>query len=332
MKHMGTKPNHIIYLTDTIISQAICRNEAAYNLICVAFESRLSLLSLQLPEENGDEFNWKYVQDIELLPRGTRCHLMTFSPDTSLVDNPKSVTICAAVDLCELRIYYTDLAGSTRYQLLKDHTAYINDISWVCGGRAISSVSDDCTCKFWKVEKDSPAVTFTTFSLISAAVAVRPHPTDPEIVLVAEKQGFIHIYNVLNNQSMFTVRTPNYPLMSVDWRHTHRSLIVAMADRNIFIYDMNRPPKPVKIVPVHEDIGRIVRLAPDPNRLMFASVGSPNSTMKVMEANSTDPVLDYELQQFSGLDFHQKLPYIVAPCDRRIFFWKLNLKSIPTNF
>lgn len=89
------------------------------------------------------------------------------------------------------------------------HTNYINAIAWDPEGRYVSSVADDNSCIIW-TNHDEQCSEHSVFYLKSAGMSVKWHPDDSEKILVAEKKGVIHMYNVVSILSQFSLqRTTN---------------------------------------------------------------------------------------------------------------------------
>ncbi|XP_023173589.1 nucleoporin Nup37 [Drosophila hydei] len=318
-----TEPDHSIMLSEPISCFEICENDFAYNLICVAQQKHLSLILIGLPEESG-AFVWNHVQDMEIPDEDARCHTIAFSPDTSLNCTPNKVSVCASIGKCNLTLFHTNLNDVTNVQCLRGHSSYINGIAWVCDGELLASVSDDFTCKFWNIGANFENV--ITFCLSSAGMSIKSHPEDPNKVLVAEKRGIVHLYNVRSKQTVVSVESPKFPLMSADWANNNRLFVTALAGGDIVTWDLSRPFVPADIKQVHEDGGRIVRFAPGSTEIAMATIGRPDLTLKVFVAKSTVPLIESPLKTYGGLAWHQRLPYISAASDRRLCFWKVQIK------
>lgn len=316
-------PDHTILLNDNISCYEICSNDFAYNLICVAQKNHLSLVLISLPEESG-EFLWNHVQDLGITEKDTRCQAIAFSPDTSLNCTPNKVTICAAIGQRDIKLFHTDLNQESSVQSLRGHTDYVNDLAWVCDGELLASVSDDFSCKFWNITTDLENV--ITFCLSSAGMSVKCHPEDSNKVLIAEKRGIVHLYNVRSKQTVVSVESPKFPLMSADWAHSNRLFVTALAGGDIVTWDLSRPLTPVDVKQVHEDGGRVVRFSPGSSEIAMASIGRPDLTLKVFVAKSTVPLIESSLKTYGGLAWHHRLPYISAASDRKLFFWKVQIK------
>ncbi|XP_017079857.1 nucleoporin Nup37 [Drosophila eugracilis] len=315
-----TEPDFTIPLNSNIQCFEICTNDFAYNLMAVALKKQLMLILVGLPEESGGDFGYTQLQEIEV--GDLKCtSALAFSPDTSLNCTPNNVTICAAHGN-QLSLVRTDLGQFTTIQMLHGHGDYVNDVSWVCEGDLLASVSDDFTCRFWTISEAGENV--ITFGLSSAGMSVKSHPEDPNKVLVAEKKGTIHLYNVRSKQTVVSVESPKFPLMSADWAHSNRLFITSLAGGDLITWDLNRPFVPADIKQVHEDCGRVVRFAPGSSEMVIAMI--IGLTLKVFAAKSTVPLLEASLKTFGGMAWHQRLPYITAVSDRKLLFWKVQMK------
>ncbi|XP_062124951.1 nucleoporin Nup37 [Drosophila sulfurigaster albostrigata] len=319
----STEPDHTVLMNESISCYEICSNDFVYNLLCVAQKEHLSLILISLPEESG-EFMWNHVQDLEIMEKDPRCHAIAFSPDTSLNSTPNKVSICAALGNCDIKLFHTDLNQYSSVHNLKGHTDYVNDIAWVCDGELLASVSDDYSCRFWNISSDLENI--ITYYLTSAGMSVKTHPEDPNKVLIAEKRGVVHLYNVRSKQTVVSVESPKFPLMSADWANSNRLFVTAIAGGDIVSWDLSRPFMPVDVKQVHEDGGRIVRFSPGSSEVAMASIGRPDLTLKVFLAKSTVPLIEAALKTYGGLAWHHRLPYISAASDRKLYFWKVQIK------
>lgn len=248
---------------------------------------------------------------------------MSFAPETSLAAIPKIVTFCAAGADFLLRIFRTDLQNADTVQCLKGHSNYVNDIAWDSEGEFLASVSDDYTCKIWSSESNYENV--ITFCLTSAGMSVRWHPEEPHKVLVAEKKGVIHFYNVRSQQAIISIDSPKNPLMCADWSLNNCNFVTALAGGEIVTWDLSRRPCSIDVKQVHEDGGRCVRFSPNSEHVV-ASVGRPDITLKVFTSKSAVPLLEAPLKLYGGLAWHHRLPYIAAAYDRKLCFWKVQFK------
>lgn len=192
----------------------------------------------QFQEENdNDEFVWEELREID---HDTRCHAIAIAPDTSLLTLPKLVKFCTADADFIIRIYRTNLENSDTVQCLKGHTSYVNDVAWEPStGKFLASVSDDHSCQI-RSQKDDFEVQ-TIFRFKSPGMVVRWHPDDTEKLLVAEKRGTIHIYNIVRKQITLSIETAKAPLMSADWSVKNHLMVTALSAGEIIAFDLRYP-------------------------------------------------------------------------------------------
>lgn len=103
----------------------------------------------------------------------------------------------------------------------------------------LASVSDDHSCQI-RSQKDDFEVQ-TIFRFKSPGMVVRWHPDDPEKLLVAEKRGTIHFYNVVRKQITLSIETAKAPLMSADWCVKNHLMVTALSAGEIISFDLRYP-------------------------------------------------------------------------------------------
>ncbi|XP_053963583.1 nucleoporin Nup37 [Anastrepha ludens] len=313
-----TAATHTWSFPEQIEGFEFCDSDFACNLLALGSSKKIILGLISLPEESGC-FDWKRLKD---LYHESRCVSLCFAPETSLVVVPKSVIFCAAGADFRLRIFRTDLQNSDTVQILNGHTNYINQVIWDCNGEFLASVGDDSTCRIWDTKTNFE--NSVTFHLLSAGMSVKCHPEEPHKVLVAEKRGVIHLYNIQTQAPLISVEAQKCPLRSVDWCPLNRMCITALVAGDIVTWDLRRP-LPIDIKQVHEDGGQIVRIAPNAETVV-ASVGRPDVSVKVFTAKSRIPLVDATLKLYGGMSWHHRLPYIGVASDRKLYLWKLQIK------
>lgn len=60
-------------------------------------------------------------------------------------------------------------------------------------------------------------------------------------LLVAEKNGVIHLYNILSHQAILSVDSGSIPLMSADWSSSNSLYVAAIAAGELLVWDISRP-------------------------------------------------------------------------------------------
>lgn len=262
-----TSPTHSIPLNKQIYCFQLSRYDCLSNLFCAALQHKVVIGQISFPvnvisclvsttfsirplnyylfhsnfglqeENDNDEFLWEELREID---HDTRCHAIAIAPDTSLLALPKLVKFCTADADFIIRVYRTNLDDSDSVQCLKGHTSYVNDVAWEPStGKYLASVSDDHSCQI-RSQKDDFEVQ-TTFRFKSPGIIVRWHPDDTDKLLVAEKRGTIHIYNILSKQIALSIETTKAPLMSADWSIKNHLMVTALSAGEIITFDLRYP-------------------------------------------------------------------------------------------
>lgn len=199
------------------------------------------MLRMHLQEDSDTEL--LQYEKLKELRYDTRCHAIAFAPETNLLTLPKAVVFCAVGADFRLRIYRSDLCEADTLQCLDNHDAhsdYVNDVAWEPNsGKYLASVSDDHSCKIRSAADNYS--THTVFRFKSAAMSVRWHRDDADKLMVAEKRGTIHLYNIVARQIILSIETTKQPLMCADWFARNRCLIVAIAAGEIIAFDTRYP-------------------------------------------------------------------------------------------
>ncbi|KAG4066524.1 hypothetical protein HA402_007160 [Bradysia odoriphaga] len=315
-------PSHTIDLGKQIYCFELSGYEWSQNLVCIAVQSKIILGVVRFPEDSENEsFDWVPLEEIHHEPR---CTSIAFAPETSLAVIPKVVKLgTAGVDF-KIRIFHSNLDSKPTVQILQGHTNYINAIAWDPEGRYLSSVSDDNSCIIW-TNNDEQCSEHSIFPLKSAGMSVKWHPDDSEKILVAEKKGVIHMYNVASQQVVLSVETGKSPLMSADWSTANRLQISALVGGDVIFWDLRNSCRSLETKSIHEDGGLCVRFSSN-NENVTASVGRPDLTLKVMHLQSQIPQIEAQLKLFGGLCWHYRLPYVGVATDRKLCFWKVSTK------
>lgn len=186
----------------------------------------------------NEDFTWERLRELDT-KEDTRSHAIALAPDSSLSVLPKSVKFCTAGADFVVRIYRTNLCDNDTVQIVNRHTSYVNDVAWEPSGRYLASVSDDHSCQIRSQHDDFKSE--VVFRLKSPGIVVRWHPDGGEKVLVAEKRGTIHIYNIESQQIVYSIDTAKSPLMDADWCLRNSLLVTALSAGEASVYDLRCP-------------------------------------------------------------------------------------------
>ncbi|KAL5291507.1 NUP37 family protein [Megaselia abdita] len=321
MPQSSQTPHHAIKFSEQVMAFELSHTEFGSNLAAISLPNKLIIGTLRFPEESEEEeFYWQILREIHC---DSLCYSLCFAPETSLAKLPKVVTLCAAGGDFLLRIFRTDMQNTDRVQELKGHTSYVNDIAWDSCGEYIASVSDDQSCIVWHSEDNFEST--TKFCLASAGVAVKWHVDDPAKLMIAEKKGIIKMYNVKTEQAIMSLESSNIPLMNADWSIHNRFIVTGVGAGNVITWDLRRSSQPIDVKQIHEDCGKIVKISPL-TESVTASIGCPDTTLKVNTSKSHIPLVEFSLSLYGGLCWHNHLPYVAAANDRKLCFWKVQIK------
>ncbi|KAL9702714.1 hypothetical protein quinque_006232 [Culex quinquefasciatus] len=226
MDHSNSSPpTHTVSFPDKIVAFELSSYEWSQNLLCVALPDKLMLGLIRFPEETDSEcLEWNQLKEVH---HETRCHAVAFAPETSLAVLPKVVTLCTAGADFNLRIFNSDLEDDNTVQLLQGHRSYVNQVSWDHDGEYLASCGDDHMCIMWKRREDYGKG--PTFFFGSAVVSAKWHPDESGKVLIAEKSGIVHLYNVDSKLAILSVESSKNPLNYADWALNNSAFVVALA-------------------------------------------------------------------------------------------------------
>jgi nuclear pore complex protein Nup37 len=200
--------------------------------------NKLKFSRLSCFQEEQDQDHFEFVELKEIYHE-SRCSSVTFSPETTLI-SPKVITLCTAGG-ANLHIINSNLENHNTVQVLKGHSGYINSVSFDYDGNYLASTGSDATLCIWDCRNNYAKETI--FSLKSAGMSVKFHPTESGKLLVAEKNGLIHLYNVKSQQAILSLETAKTPLMYADWSVSNSAFVCAVAGGEITIWDMNKRPR-----------------------------------------------------------------------------------------
>lgn len=255
-------------------------------------------------------------QSLKEFHHESRCSALAIAPETSL--QCKNITVCGAYSDFSLRVYKSDLQENNTVQVLRGHTSYINDVTYDHEGEFFASVSDDHSCRIWNCKQDSQLI---IFYLKSAGISVKCHPDEQEKILVAEKNGLIHLFNLKTEQAILSLDSKRTPLIKVDWSLSNSAYIAALIPGEIVLLDLRRPSRPIETKQIHEDGGLDVSFS-SKNEQIIASVGRPNMTLKVLCFKTNTLLIEAPLKLYGGMNWHFNLPFLAVAQDRKLGFWK----------
>lgn len=314
---LSTSPTHQLHFANQIYCVEFSPYEWSQHLICIALAEEIVVATVKFQDED------ETVEDIAYNPirtfhHDTRPHAIAWSPETFLSAVPKIVIFCVAGADFKIRLYNSNLNDVNTYEILEGHKDYINSISYESEGELLASVSDDHTCKLWAVKENQKCI--STFHLTSPGMNVCFHDEESGKLLVGEKNGLIHMYNVRSQQAIMSLDA-GISLTSVDWGPNPLK-VVSMAAGELLLWDVSRPSRPVESRSLHVEGGLAVKFSPAYESLV-ASIGKPENLLKITNLKSKQVVLCGKVKLIGGMSWHYKLPYICAGSDRELSFWRV---------
>lgn len=200
---------------------------------------------------------------------------------------------------------------------IEAHYHYINSIDF-CDDYVVSG-SDDHTCKIFSVKENYEEHSVLQFS--AAVTCVRFNQEEANKVLISIKNGNLFLYCLKLKQSLYSFYTQS-PLMYFDWSVKNPCIVAALANEQIFYFDISKPDVSIYSKRINE-IGKIISTHPL-NPLVSAVICNRAGTeLKVIHQKSTIAnIFSTKLISFGGnVGWHSS--NLVAASDRKIYFFKI---------
>ncbi|XP_076762880.1 nuclear pore complex protein Nup37 [Xylocopa sonorina] len=291
--------------------------EWSQHLISIALAEEIVVGTVKFQEED-EAIEDIAFNTIRTFRHDTRPHAIAWSPETSLSVVPKVLMFCIAGADFKIRLYNSDMNENTVCEL-KGHKDYVNSICYETEGEILASVSDDHTCKLWAVKEDEKSI--ATLYLTSPGMSVCFHSEKSGKLLVGEKNGLIHMYDVRSQQAIMSLDADIVPLMSIDWGPNPLK-VAAIAGGKLILWDVSKPSPPLESKPLHIEGGLMVKFSPTYEHFV-ASLGRPDNLLKVTNIRTEQEVISGHVKLIGGVTWHYKLPYVCATSDKELRFWKV---------
>ncbi|XP_035725577.1 nucleoporin Nup37-like isoform X1 [Vespa mandarinia] len=317
---LSTPPTIKLNLSGQIYCVEFSPYEWSQQLICIGLKEEVIIGTIKFQDEDDTVEDIAYNL-IRTFHHDTRPNAIAWSPETTLSVVPKILTFCVAGTDFRIRMYNSNLNDVNIYEILEGHIDYINSISYEPEGELLASTSDDHTCKLWAVKEDQKCI--STFHLTSPGMSVCWHSEESGKLLVAEKNGLIHMYNVRNQQAIISLDAGVLPLSSADWG-SNPLKVVSLAAGELLLWDVSRPSRPLESGTLYIEGGLLIKFSPTYEHIV-ASIGRPDNLLKVSNFKLKQVILHGKVKIVGGLSWHYKYPYICAGSDRELHFWKIKI-------
>lgn len=216
-----------------------------------------------------------------------------------------------------IKIFSVNESDQVCLKVLEPHTSYINSLDF--SEDYLVSGSDDHTCKIFSVKDNYEEHSVLQFG--AAVTCVRFNPEEVNKVLISVKNGNLFIYCLKLRQSLYSFYT-HAPLMHFDWSVKNPCIVAALANEQIFYFDISKPDVPIYSKRVNE-IGKIISIHGQ-NPLVSAVICNRAGTeLKVIHQKSTiSNIFTTKLIGYGGnVAWHSS--YLIAGSDRKICFFKI---------
>ncbi|XP_065207907.1 nucleoporin Nup37 [Planococcus citri] len=317
-------PVHVVDLPQQVLLVEFSPFEWSQNVILIAFPENVSIGTIKFQEED-ESMQTKYKLDIvETFEVKGRPHALSLSQETLLTSNPKVMQFACASSDYNIYLHESVLKETVETKVLEGHTNYVNDICFDKESSVdlLASVSDDFTCRVWSVKDLKCSI---TFYLESPGTAVKWSADEPNKILVAEKKGIVRLYNVEQEQPVYSLECDVFPLLDVDWSPSNHCKIAGIASGYLLVWDTAKSSFPVYKQLVHSGGIKYVRYC-NQNENIIATIGSPGHTLNVTNLKTKFPINVAKLKLASNVAWHFKLPYVCVGVDNSLCFWKVATK------
>ncbi|KAJ7330206.1 Nucleoporin Nup37 [Desmophyllum pertusum] len=301
-----------------------CPFDSSAGLIAYGGENRVSLGMCLFQEESEHShlpvLQFQHITDFH---HGTTVHSIAWSPKTNIQHLPYSFQFCTAGDDRKLRYFVSDGRDSSSVTVLEGHLSYINDcIIEPVSGLDVASVSDDHTCRLWDLETGKEK---TCIPLGSSGVSVKWNPSEPNKLMVAEKNGIVRFYDLLSQQPIMSLSAGQVPLISADWSKTNALKVGAVAKDDWLIWDMSKSSLPEVADQAHSVNGVCKFRWSNVHDNLFATTGRPGNHINVYHLEHRKIPVSCVMQTGGGLSWHPSLPVCATGGGNKVHLWFLEV-------
>jgi len=314
-----------------------------YDMIAYGGETQLGILRNENKSNNiSYELHHKYLC-------GSRINSISWSNESFLYkknnEMKSNILIATASSDKNIRIY-----NNEDIEVISGHRDFINDIAFGYdkSDRILASVSDDRTCKVWKISKDlknKRSEEYYKIILKSSGQSVRFHKQNIQLMMVAERNGSIRIINWNTSEFLFTFYEPGLEeigslntvesaigLRSADWNPYNLHIIGSVIGQKFYIWNTSEAPihKYIYSGNVHKDGSKCIKFSSNDGNY-FATLSSSSKrviyihklTMKV--PITLDIPNNLPLAQIESICWHYSKPLLIGCLGNHLLFWNINV-------
>lgn len=293
--------------------------DRSQNLVAVGLRSSVVILELlfedcsnRADQVGRDKIDYQVIQKIN---HDSRVQCFAWSPETSMTVSPKCLKFATGGADYNVRIFSSDLADNEGVRVLRGgHSDYVNALAYQpSDGSQIVSGSDDHTIALWDSFSGQRLHTVT---FRSAVMAVSWHPEEVSKLMVAEKNGILHMFNIVSYHPILSLDCGTGPLLSADWS-LYNSLLIATSIRSdVIIWDLSKMA-PIAKKYLRQDNIKSVKMSPS-SESVLATAGQPNYSVKISNIKNSHITPLMTNQPIGGISWHPAKSILVVGHDENI--------------
>jgi len=296
--------------------------DQGHNLIGVGLRSSLVVISLVLDEENQDVSVVAGYQILLRMDHDRRVQCMAWSPETTLTSAPKCLRFATGGADYNVRLFSSDLGNDDTMKVLKGHTNYVNAVAFQPdSGLQVVSGSDDHSVIMWDARTGRK---LETMMFKSAVMALGWHPDEVSKLMVAEKNGVLHIVNSVTYRPILSLDCGSGPLSSADWSLYNNLLIAASVRSDVIVWDLSKMA-PTSKKYTKQEVIKSVKMSPICES-MIATAGQPNYSVKISSTKNNHLTSVLEQLPIGGISWHPRKNYLIIGHDQSVSVHQISTK------
>jgi WD40 repeat protein len=175
------------------------------------------------------------------------------------------------------------------------------------------SGSDDHTIALWD-SRSGQRLHTVTFK--SAVMAVSWHPEEVSKLMVAEKNGVLHMFNIVSYHPILSPDCGTGPLLSADWSLYNSDLIATSIRSDVIIWDLSKMA-PITKKYLRQDNVKSVKMSPT-SESVLATSGQPNYSVKISNIKNSHVTPLMTNQPIGGISWHPVKNILIVGHDENV--------------
>jgi len=318
-------------------------NIEIYDMIAYGCETQLGILRNEFSNKKiSYEVHHKYLC-------GSKTTSISWSNESYLYKKnnefKSNILIATANSDKNIRVYNND-----NIEIISGHRDFINDIAFGYdkSERILASVSDDRTCRVWKISKDlnkKQSEEYYRIILKSSGKSVRFHKQNIQLLMVAERNGSIRIVNWNTSEFLFTFYESGLEdigslntiesaigLRSADWNPYNLHIIGSVIGQKFYIWNTSEAPihKYVYSGNVHKDGSKCIKFSAHDGNYFATLSSSSKRAIYVHKLTKKVPITldipeNLPLAQIESICWHLSKPILIGCIGNQLLFWDISV-------